>query len=190
MSWEITKSFSFCYGHRVWTQKLNKDYCESKDDSCKCKYLHGHEALVKVALSNDKLKKGMVTDFKHLGWLKNFLDDNIDHKFIFDINDPLIEVVLQRRINLSALKPIIFNNNTVGYKLFDKFTDPIVLELFDGIFFVDFTPTSENLARWLYNIVREKMKPLGVIVSSIEWQETPKSKAVYSGRLWEKIWKT
>lgn len=87
--WVIDKQFSFCYGHRVWSQKLHSDFCEKNDTQCKCRHLHGHEGLVHVFLEGETLERGMVTDFKHLGWLKNFLDDNMDHKFIIDINDPI-----------------------------------------------------------------------------------------------------
>ncbi len=42
MSWIIDKTFEFCYGHRVWTQKLNGEY--AADLKCACRHLHGHEA--------------------------------------------------------------------------------------------------------------------------------------------------
>lgn len=92
--WKIDKQFSFCYGHRVWSQKLEHEYCEKNDTNTKCRFLHGHEGLVHVFLESDKLERGMVTDFKHLGWLKNFLDDTIDHKFILDMNDPWFDNII------------------------------------------------------------------------------------------------
>ena len=59
--WEITKSFSGCYGHRVWNQELNSEF--SIDNNLVCRHLHGHEALINVTLEGDSLEKGMVTDF-------------------------------------------------------------------------------------------------------------------------------
>ncbi|MGI0076130.1 MAG: 6-pyruvoyl trahydropterin synthase family protein [Nitrosopumilaceae archaeon] len=92
MNWEITKSFSLCYGHRVHCQTINTDFTERGHNKPKCRHLHGHEGTVDVSLEADKLNpQGMVCDFVWLGWLKNFLDDNIDHKFIIDIHDPLFE---------------------------------------------------------------------------------------------------
>lgn len=98
MTWVIDKQFSFCYGHRVWSQELIGEYCETGDACCKCRHLHGHEGLVHVFLEGDELTRGMVTDFKHLGWLKNFLDDNLDHKFIIDRNDPWFQNIINGRL--------------------------------------------------------------------------------------------
>jgi 6-pyruvoyltetrahydropterin/6-carboxytetrahydropterin synthase len=53
--WVIDKQFSFCYGHRVWSQKLVAEYCETGDTACKCRHLHGHEGLVHVFLEGDTL---------------------------------------------------------------------------------------------------------------------------------------
>ena len=53
-------------------------------------------------------------------------------------------------------------------------------EYLESFFIVDFTPTSENLSGWLYDIVESVMAHLAS-VHSIEWNETPKSKAVYYG---------
>jgi 6-pyruvoyltetrahydropterin/6-carboxytetrahydropterin synthase len=107
--WTIDKQFSFCYGHRVWSQQLIGDYCESGDACCKCRHLHGHEGLVHVFLEGDELERGMVTDFKHLGWLKNFLDDNLDHKFIIDRNDPLFEKIINGQ--LMTFKEVVEEGN-------------------------------------------------------------------------------
>lgn len=99
MKWTIDKQFSFCYGHRVWSQHLEHEFCERGDVNTKCRFLHGHEGLVHVYLENDTLERGMVTDFKHLGWLKNFLDDTIDHKFIVDYHDPHFQKIINGSIS-------------------------------------------------------------------------------------------
>jgi 6-pyruvoyltetrahydropterin/6-carboxytetrahydropterin synthase len=95
MKFIIDKSFSFCYGHRVHNQRLDTKFTESGDACLACRHLHGHEGLVKVFLEEDTdstnvKDTGMVTDFKHLGWFKNFLDDTLDHKFIMDLEDPIL----------------------------------------------------------------------------------------------------
>ena len=95
--WVIDKQFDFCYGHRVWSQQLNADYCATGDACTRCRHLHGHQGEIHVFLEADELERGMVTDFKHLGWFKNFIDDNLDHKFIIDINDPWFVNILNAR---------------------------------------------------------------------------------------------
>lgn len=98
MSWTIDKQFDFCYGHRVWSQELIGEFCESGDACAKCRHLHGHQGHIHVFLEGDELTRGMVTDFKHLGWMKNFLDDNLDHKFIIDRNDPWFDNIVSGKI--------------------------------------------------------------------------------------------
>lgn len=181
--YKISKDFSLCYGHRVWTQELKEEFCQDGDTSCKCKHLHGHEGLIRVALEANLLTKGMVTDFKHLGWVKNFLDDNLDHKFIIDKNDPLFYniVGIEKDVLDDNLERVFLDGIVVGWKI-TTVPNNLMAELFDSFFIVDFTPTSENLAGWLYDIVMKKMVTFypGVRVESIMWQETPKSKAFYT----------
>lgn len=94
--WTIDKQFGFDYGHRVWSQTLNAEY--SIDSACVCRHLHGHRAQVHVFLEGEELHQGMVSDFKHLNWLKNFLDDNLDHKFIIDRNDPWFSNIINGQL--------------------------------------------------------------------------------------------
>lgn len=202
--WRITKEFGIDYGHRVWTQKL--DHAEySISTKCACRHLHGHRGKILVTLEGDSLENGMVTDFHNLNWLKKFLDNVIDHKFVFDIHDPMIEHVLrgkmmrnncncrfpqpidtrwvlQRAFDSIPVHPIFLNEHIfVGYEIRERELDNnIIKELFGGMLFVSFVPTSENFSKWLYDIISKMMEPIGVKVSSVEWQETPKSKSIYT----------
>lgn len=191
MKWTIDKSFSFAYGHRVWSQTLNTDFTENNDGCLACRHLHGHEGLVKVHLSAENLDQGMVVDFKMLGWFKNFLDDVLDHKFIMDINDPLLAHEAPEFIEYNhngdtsfAPKPsLAFNKCTYakeGYWVPNLTTlasdiNPAVIEKYEGMVFVDFVPTSENLSAWLLKIAKNRMAEIGVDVVAIEFWETPKS---------------
>jgi len=196
MKYIIDKSFSFCYGHRVHNQRLDTTFTESGDACLACRHLHGHEGLVKVFLEEDVgatnvEQTGMVTDFKHLGWFKNFLDDTLDHKFIMDLQDPLFRSEFDL---LTDAYSEIDNNKIIhmkeGFsipdltyirKLLDtsKLSDAeqsAIFEKYEGAIFVDFVPTSENLSGWLLSVVQEKMKNLdGVKVKAVEYWETPKS---------------
>lgn len=173
MTWKISKSFDFCYGHRVWSQELNPDF--SLDPCLKCRHLHGHQGKITIYLEATKLQNGMVTDFKHLNWFKAFLDDVLDHKFILDINDPLFETLLPHytKDELMDFKE--------GYKLVDltKIQNEAIhiKEMYESYVLVDFVPTSENLSAWLLEVASEKMQELGIKVSSLEFAETPKSKS-------------
>lgn len=173
--WQISKQFDFCYGHRVWSQTLNKEY--ALDDCLMCRHLHGHQGKILVYLQGDTLKNGMITDFKHLNWFKKFLDDRLDHKFIIDINDPLFDTLLphyQNKENLILIDNIykIANLNII------KDEPNHIKELYEGYIIVDFVPTSENISSWLLDIVSRKMVKIDIEVSHLEFFETPKSKSV------------
>lgn len=196
--WMIDKTLEFCYGHRVWTQELDVEF--SLDASCKCRHLHGHQAKVQIFLESKKLNpQGMVTDFKHLGWAKQFFDDYVDHKFIFDVNDPLFSKMTDITKSdqkhpgdygadfAHCTKEILVPGTThrVGWVIA---TENLALEnnrpqreYLDGFFLVDFVPTSENLSKWTHQLVQRKMIKLDVKVSRVDWWETPKSRATYTG---------
>lgn len=190
MKWIIDKSFSFCYGHRVHNQRLDTNFTDSGNACLACRHLHGHEGLIKIFLeeesgSTNVKDTGMVTDFKHLGWFKNFLDDTLDHKFIMDIADPL----LPEEFSLISTNTLI--KMPEGYMVPDltKVQNWIdeqkgmsvpagtaIFEKYEGAIFVDFVPTSENLAGWLLTVAQKKMGNLpGVHVKAVEYWETPKS---------------
>jgi 6-pyruvoyltetrahydropterin/6-carboxytetrahydropterin synthase len=209
MSWVIDKQIEFCYGHRVWSQQLSAEFCETGDTFCKCKHLHGHQGKVHVFLESYILERGMVTDFKHLGWLKNFLDDHLDHKFIVDINDPWVAGIINAYPVtepppagshwLTALQPVIGLNTSdeellkvipvlvpdtdhlAGYEIDVSQLSGPEQEFYEGFFIVNFTPTSEHLCKWVYDLAAVKMARLGVKVSRVDWWETPKSRSSYSG---------
>lgn len=179
--WMIDKQFSFCYGHRVWSQRLEASFCESGDTVCKCRHLHGHEGLVHVFLEGETLERGMVTDFKHLGWLKNFLDDNLDHKFVIDKNDPLYDRIVGNDTKL--IKVLVPGTDLVaGWEvdvMSQQFGSEPLFEMMEGFFVVDFVPTSENFSKWLFEVTTYKMAQLGVKVARVDWFETPKSRSSY-----------
>ncbi|MEA3316081.1 MAG: 6-carboxytetrahydropterin synthase [Campylobacterota bacterium] len=174
MRWQISKQFDFCYGHRVWSQELNKEY--SLDECMMCRHLHGHQGKVLVYLQSDVLEKGMVTDFKHLNWFKKFLDDVIDHKFIIDINDPLFSTLLPHYKDKNNFH-IMKENYKVPDLTIIKDEPRHIIEMYEGYIIVDFVPTSENLSYWLLQIVDNKMSKIGIRVSHLEYFETPKSKS-------------
>jgi len=174
MKWNISKQFDFCYGHRVWSQELNKEF--ALDDCLMCRHLHGHQGKIIVHLESDELHNGMVTDFKHLNWFKKFLDDTIDHKFIIDINDPIFSTLLPHYQNKQNFHKMEQDFMVVDLSIIKD--EPLhIQELYGSYIIVDFVPTSENLSSWLLKIVQKKMAKIGVKVSHLEYFETPKSRS-------------
>ncbi len=79
----VTKSISFCYGHRL----LNYDG--------KCKYLHGHNGRAEITLQSSKLdRRGMVVDFSDVkNIVGNFIKTELDHKMLLNKKDKMIAVL-------------------------------------------------------------------------------------------------
>lgn len=204
--WMIDKQIDFCYGHRVWSQQLNAGYCATGDACTKCRHLHGHQGEIHVFLEAPALERGMVTDFKHLGWFKDFVDDHLDHKFIIDLNDPWFAQIVNARpewvsahvsvfAGLTPNGPLNTSNDTflpvdevfvpgtdtrAGWSIDVSNLKGPEQEFFEGFFIVDFLPTSENLTKWMYELVDAKMSLIDVKVTKVTLNETPKSRAEYS----------
>lgn len=178
----IDKAFEFCYGHRVWTQTLDGRFSDNL--KCACRHLHGHEGRAHVFLEGPYLNAhGMVTDFRHLEWLKKWLNEFVDHQFIIDRNDPLFPILFP--IEKCTMHPANVEGENgesilAGWLLsYSDKLDNHMQELFEGVLVVDFPPTSEHLCKWLHDLVTFKMKPLGVKVKRVDWYETPKSRSSY-----------
>ncbi len=83
--YEIVKSISFCYGHRL----LN--YVGP------CAHLHGHNANADIMLASDTLdERGMVMDFSDIKTVvKKWIDENLDHTMLLCKDDPMVPVFEQ-----------------------------------------------------------------------------------------------
>jgi 6-pyruvoyltetrahydropterin/6-carboxytetrahydropterin synthase len=174
MIWKIDKTFEFCYGHRVHSQKLDlPDY--SINTMCKCRHLHGHQGTVKLGLESSKLVDGMVTDFHNLNWFKQWVDVVLDHKFIIDRSDPLITTLIP------GFTDTPFESETTFQHVNAEDCTPEMAELYESFVIVDFVPTSENLAKWIFDMAQEKMSKIEIRVSYIDFWETPKSHCRYEG---------
>lgn len=174
--WEIDKSFSFEMGHRVWAQKLNRPDL-SIETECACKHLHGHSYEVKIFLGADTLDQSqMVTDFKNLNFMKEFLDNNLDHKFMIDINDPNFEKITGSNWE-EVSKDITFENfcNLSGFvQSLDEGKTHV-----ESFVLVNFVPTSENICKYLYKYAQERIGDFAK-VTAVELWETKKSHCRYS----------
>ena len=196
-NWVIDKSFDFCFGHRVHNQSLNTKY--SLDGCLACRHLHGHQGKVKLFLGANELAKGMVTDFKHTNIFKKWLDDAMDHKFIIDMNDPLINSLCSEMLFEDSLDDALSNtirDKDYGYIRFsENYVEEVlatsdfhhlnngqkqaIMEKYEGLIIVDFVPTSENLCKWWYEVANKMLNELGIDVVAVEYWETPKSHCRY-----------
>ena len=81
--YRVSKSVSFCYGHRLLNYRG------------KCQHLHGHNARAVITLQSATLdKRGMVEDFselKRLVW--EWLDSEIDHTLLLHKDDPILPLL-------------------------------------------------------------------------------------------------
>jgi len=176
----------FDYGHNVWVQNL--DEVLSCGSEPKCLRNHGHRGKVVAYLEADELSSAsnnMVIDFNDMKIMTKWIDNTLDHNYLIDINDPGCEDVFHhfwKDGSISSehlikqpeghwiINPESYSNMS-GY-LFNKYRSYILLP---------FVPTSENLAKWMYDVMVQKMKSANVKVHKIEWYETPKSRATYYG---------
>jgi len=172
--YNITKEFEFAYAHRIWNQKLNGP--QSLNAKPKCRNIHGHNARVIVALSSPGLQShGVVLDYNELNFFKKFLDEVLDHKYIIDESDPLLpQDVLMR--NKSSYKVFDTSNFRESWgRDVDDFDQPH-LEYLESFVIVPFVPTSENLAKWLFENIEQY---LGKMVASVTFSESAKTTATY-----------
>ena len=148
----------------------------------------GHSYKAKIGLSAKNLQNGMVTDFKHLNFVKEFIDKFLDHKFMIDKNDPLFDALFPQFEDIQK-----FENSAIQDKEFFKFIDisklkgkydAIDLEHIESFVVVDFVPTSENICKFLYRIIKAKMSDFlwenDIELAFVELWETPKSHCIYT----------
>lgn len=190
--WRIDKTFDFCYSHRVYVQRLNHDFCSVGDTACACRHIHGHQGKVHVFLESDTLDdRAMVVDFKEIGFMKDFIDGHLDHKFIIDRKDPMFGHLVEGTWNTvtdAEIKyvPVMIKGTSLvtGYVLdlaaISQLAGTPEYEVLEGFFVVDFIPTSENLSRWLWEVAQTKLNQLNVTVKAVEFWETPKSRSTYT----------
>jgi 6-pyruvoyltetrahydropterin/6-carboxytetrahydropterin synthase len=91
--YSVSKTFSFCYGHRL----LN--------DPGKCGGLHGHTAKAAVVIEADELDKlGMVCHFDRLkDKVGKWIEENLDHRMLLAEGDPLAKLLKDQGENVVIL---------------------------------------------------------------------------------------
>lgn len=170
----ITKKIEWAMGHRVHNQLLNAE--RSCNSTCKCKFLHGHSYAATITVASETLQNNMVMDFTDLKFIKQWIDTNLDHKFMFDAADEMLPLVTGQ--DLDDLE-----ETALGIKTFPYVDgEGAEIELAKSIIVVDYVPTSEEIAAHIFAFVEDA---LGVVekarVISVTVQESPSSSATYHG---------
>jgi 6-pyruvoyltetrahydropterin/6-carboxytetrahydropterin synthase len=112
--------------------------------------------------------------------LKKWINENVDHQFIIDANDPLFDSIVGKDKVLNEVM-VPGTDHGAGWKvdLTNTTVNTPEYEYLEGFLIVDFVPTSENLSSWMAKLVEAKMKYLNVRVQRIDWWETPKSRSTF-----------
>lgn len=174
-NWVIDKAFKWEMAHRVWTQVLGHEHL-SIDTECKCKHLHGHSYTVKIFLGANKLDDTqMVTDFKNLNFMKQFIDSVLDHKFMIDVNDPNFQLITGC-VSPSRANDTVSDGTNLSY-IFPSAEADIQLHRASFIL-VNFVPTSENICKYLYDYAAAQLENVANVVA-VELWETEKSHCRY-----------
>ena len=114
--YKISKQFTFSASHIL----------DQLFDGHPCARMHGHNYIVTIHIRSEKLNEyGFVKDYRELDFIKEFIDNNLDHRHLNDI--------------------------------------------------IPHHPTSENIARYLFEIFHIKLPEL----YAVEVSETPKTSAIY-----------
>jgi 6-pyruvoyltetrahydropterin/6-carboxytetrahydropterin synthase len=78
--YKISKQFSFSASHRLLYLP----------DGHPCSQLHGHNYVVTVHLRARELNEaGFVRDYKALNFVKDYIDNTLDHRNLNDVMSPL-----------------------------------------------------------------------------------------------------
>lgn len=78
--YKISKEFSFSAAHSLF----------GLSDDHPCSRLHGHNYVVTVHLQAEQLnQQGFVRDYNELRIVKEYIDNNLDHRNLNDILAPL-----------------------------------------------------------------------------------------------------
>ena len=122
----------------------------------KCKNLHGHRYKVEVGVKGSLIKtkkssdEGMVIDFSDLKEIMmEEIDNKLDHGFMLYDKDPFIK----------------------EFSYFTKEDQKII--------FVPFIPTAENIALYIFDKIKLKLKRKNMELHSVRVWETPTSSALY-----------
>lgn len=185
----IEKTFTGDLAHRIHNQTLDASFTETTQPVLKCRRFHGHTFSLKVKLGSEKLLDDMVVDYNELGFVKTMISEVLDHRTLISDTDPLLGKVVQKVYEDCTGEKgmrMLMTDYLCSKIALCPVNDSDLREFFDSFTVVPFTTSSENIAKWVYEVVRNKIDAYNsthntdVKVISVSYMETPTSEAVFS----------
>lgn len=139
--------------HRNWRAEFNENR-----NSQKCAWCHGYSRYIQFTFDGELDDKGWLMDFGNLKDVKQWLEDNWDHKTLVSSDDPKLEILKQMEEE-NLLKLTIVDSTKEGWG-----------------------PGIEGSCKWVYDSINpyilEKTKGR-VYISSIEIWEHEQNSAIF-----------
>jgi len=131
------------YGHQIG---LSAVFRQPHADHSHCSLLHGYSLGFKFTFGASGLdNKNWAVDFGGLKPLKQWLEDNFDHKVVLDINDPHLDKF--KMLEDEGLAELVLLDG-VGAEMFAKhafdFADRLIKEATGGRCWVDSVECAEH----------------------------------------------
>ena len=120
----------------------------------RCALIHGHNWEIRITFEASQLDdNGFVVDFGELHYIKDWIDQNLDHACAFSAQDPHREKI-EELAELGLIKPLFVENAScegIAKHLFETF-DPLVQKDTQGrakIISIHLLEDSKNSATYL-----------------------------------------
>lgn len=185
----IEKTFTGDLAHRIHNQNLDSNFTEGNSKVLKCRRLHGHTFSLKVKLGSEELVDDMVLDYNEIGFVKNMINDILDHRTLLSKNDPwfnkIVVIIPEYWNETYGNLPLVKTEWDCEQVDISNIEDQDIKEFLSSFTLVPFTTSSENIAKWIYGIVEKRVKDYNernntkVKVLSVSYKETPNSEAVF-----------
>lgn len=127
----------------------------------KCQQIHGHSFWATLTLHGNVDPNGLVCgiDFGDLKKAyRSFLDNTFDHRVLLNRNDPWARG--------------LYNSDSAGRPDGERMTLP-------GLAPMSEDPTTENLARWIGEYMRNQVQGTGITLVEVHLQETSVNAATW-----------
>lgn len=184
--------YRLCYAHRVWSPEYSYDE--------ECRMIHGHTADLSLVVTYDREKTLHRTVEKTIDETFMFMNKNIFNRFLIDTADPMFYTLVSSLYESVAVEfnvdvfntahnfyvPIIMpeSNHVIAHEVnlspFERAKNSPIYDVLRSYFITDFCPSSDNLSKWLYEMVNSRIKMIGATLDHVEWSSVPNRKIIYS----------